>query len=412
MSTFKLELPPPFEEAVKAMEREIMRFLVRSTGDRDDAMDLFQETWLRAYRAYPTLQSADGLRPWVFRIASNLCRNRARDRMRRGRVISSERGSRRDRESRAGASQRRQPRGRARLEAIDRAAAGRAGTGVDDAQVREIRICGDRSGAGLLGRKRARERFPGAEKIETRRVIKMKSDRTAARDNESIGDRAIDAMIGQTRPRIERAMKILQRPQARVGVIPSQLGRLIVAESDRGIAGIHFLWTDGAERMLAMLRQKFDLIENEASARRVEAEIDRVFKGDFAALAHPLDLSLVESDFKRRAYVTLRKVPPGAVITYHQLAAAIGQPDAQRAVGTTMATNPIPIFVPCHRVIRSNGTIGNYGGGVDNKIKLLGAEGFEVGRDLRLPSGAVMGHRHTRSYCRPTCSAARRGGCE
>lgn len=90
MPAFSLKLPPPFEEAVKRMEREIMRFLVRSTGDRDDAMDLFQETWLRAYRAYPTLQSEDGLRPWVFRIASNLCRNRARDRMRRGRVISSE----------------------------------------------------------------------------------------------------------------------------------------------------------------------------------------------------------------------------------------------------------------------------------------------------------------------------------
>jgi RNA polymerase sigma factor (sigma-70 family) len=90
MPTFKLKLPPPFEDAVKSMEREIMRFLVRSTGDRDDAMDLFQETWLRAYRAYPTLQSEDGLRPWIFRIASNLCRNRARDRMRRGRVISHE----------------------------------------------------------------------------------------------------------------------------------------------------------------------------------------------------------------------------------------------------------------------------------------------------------------------------------
>ena len=90
MPTFNLKLPPPFEEAVKTMEREIMRFLVRSTGDRDDAMDLFQETWLRAYRAYPTLQSEDGLRPWIFRIASNLCRNRARDRMRRGRVISHE----------------------------------------------------------------------------------------------------------------------------------------------------------------------------------------------------------------------------------------------------------------------------------------------------------------------------------
>ena len=90
MPTFNLKLPPPFEEAVKTMEREIIRFLMRSTGDRDDAMDLFQETWLRAYRAYPTLKSEDGLRPWIFRIASNLCRNRARDRMRRGRVISQE----------------------------------------------------------------------------------------------------------------------------------------------------------------------------------------------------------------------------------------------------------------------------------------------------------------------------------
>ncbi len=90
MPTFSLKLPPPFEEAVKSMEREIMRFLVRSTGDRDDAMDLFQETWLRAYRAYPTLKSEDGLRPWIYRIASNLCRNRARDRMRHGRVMSSE----------------------------------------------------------------------------------------------------------------------------------------------------------------------------------------------------------------------------------------------------------------------------------------------------------------------------------
>jgi RNA polymerase sigma-70 factor, ECF subfamily len=84
-----LNLPPPFDEAMKSLEREIMRYLLRSTGDRDDSLDLFQETWLRAYRAYPSLRSEDGLRPWVFRIASNLCRNRVRDRMRRSRVIAS-----------------------------------------------------------------------------------------------------------------------------------------------------------------------------------------------------------------------------------------------------------------------------------------------------------------------------------
>jgi RNA polymerase sigma-70 factor (ECF subfamily) len=83
-------LPPPFDEAVARHERELMRFLLRTTRDHDDALDLFQETWLRAYRAWPKLESAAGLRPWLYRIATNLCLNRARDRMRRARVIGDE----------------------------------------------------------------------------------------------------------------------------------------------------------------------------------------------------------------------------------------------------------------------------------------------------------------------------------
>jgi len=84
----KLNLPPPFEETVSRHEREIMRFLLRMTRDQNDALDLFQETWLRAYRAYPQLDSAEGLRPWLYRIATNLCRNRVRDNVRRARVIT------------------------------------------------------------------------------------------------------------------------------------------------------------------------------------------------------------------------------------------------------------------------------------------------------------------------------------
>ena len=84
----KLSLPPPFEEALSRHEREIMRFLLRMTRDQEDALDLFQETWLRAYRAYPQLDSEQGLRPWLYRIATNLCHNRARDNSRRTRVIS------------------------------------------------------------------------------------------------------------------------------------------------------------------------------------------------------------------------------------------------------------------------------------------------------------------------------------
>jgi O-6-methylguanine DNA methyltransferase len=223
-----------------------------------------------------------------------------------------------------------------------------------------------------------------------------------------INDHEVDAMIQQTRPEIERAMKRWRRPQARVGEVRSALGPLLIAESDLGIAAIHFLFISGAERTLEMLRQKFDLIENEASTKRVGGEIQRFFKGDLTVMEREVDLSLIESEFKRRALTQLRKVPAGAVITYQALAAAVGNPDSQRAIGTTMATNPVPIIIPCHRVIRSDGTIGNYGGGVANKIKMLRAEGFEVGPDLRLPSRAVMGHRVTRIYCDPQCSAAKR----
>ncbi len=81
-------IPLPFEDAMRRHDREIMRFLVRMTRDREDALDLFQETFLRAYRAYPNLDSEDGLRPWLFKIAANLCRNRARDRARHSRVIA------------------------------------------------------------------------------------------------------------------------------------------------------------------------------------------------------------------------------------------------------------------------------------------------------------------------------------
>ena len=87
MAREKLQLPLPFERIMQDHEREILRYLVRVSGNRDDAADLFQETWLRAYRAYPRLDPKSAVRPWLFTIAVNLCRNRARDGARRARLI-------------------------------------------------------------------------------------------------------------------------------------------------------------------------------------------------------------------------------------------------------------------------------------------------------------------------------------
>jgi len=87
MARPNLELPLPFEQIMRRHEREIMRYLLRALGDRDDAADLFQETWLRAYRAYPRLEADREVRSWLYAIAVNLCRNRSRDGARRRRVI-------------------------------------------------------------------------------------------------------------------------------------------------------------------------------------------------------------------------------------------------------------------------------------------------------------------------------------
>ncbi len=226
---------------------------------------------------------------------------------------------------------------------------------------------------------------------------------------EEFGPAEIDAMVRRAHDGLKRVMPYVRRPEARVGVIGSPLGRLLVAEGPRGLATLHFLDTMSAEPALEALRRRFELVENEASAERVGREIERYLAGDLRSLdSHPIDLSLVHSEFQRRVLERLRTIGPGAVITYNGLADAAGVPAAHRAVGHTMATNPVPIFVPCHRVIRSDGSIGNYGGGVPCKVKLLRTEGFDVGRDLKLGARSVLAHRATHIFCRPGCSAAER----
>jgi O-6-methylguanine DNA methyltransferase len=219
----------------------------------------------------------------------------------------------------------------------------------------------------------------------------------------------LDQMIAVARTRLTSALKRIKRPAARIGVATTALGPLLVAESPRGIVTVKFLDSRDGEVALGKLRLKFDLELDQALAARIGAEIDRFLDGDLDAIARRrIDLSLVDSEFQRRAFKRLRQVPPGSVVTYQSLAAAIGAPSSQRAIGNTMASNPIPIYVPCHRVIRSGGTIGKYGGGVERKLQLLRAEGFNADRGRRIPTAAVYGHWVSRIFCRPACSAVRR----
>jgi O6-methylguanine-DNA--protein-cysteine methyltransferase len=203
-------------------------------------------------------------------------------------------------------------------------------------------------------------------------------------------DAAVDAALRAVRSKLARTLGRARRPLARIGVIDSPVGRLLVAESARGLLAVQFLDVPEAPDALAALREGFDLVEDADVGARIGREIERYLSGDMHALDRPVDLSLVRTDFQRRALMRLRRaVPPGSVITYQALAAAVGAPAGQRAIG-------------------SDGTIGNYGGGVARKIKLLRAEGFSVARDHRLPGGSVMGHLVTHIFCRPQCHAAMR----
>lgn len=110
--------------------------------------------------------------------------------------------------------------------------------------------------------------------------------------------------------------------------------------------------------------------------REIAGALDAYFSGDGPALdAVAVDLSLAAGDFQRRVLETLRAtVPAGSTVTYAALATAVGRPGAARAVGGAMARNPVPILVPCHRVLASDGGLGGYGGGLEWKRSLLEIE--------------------------------------
>lgn len=123
----------------------------------------------------------------------------------------------------------------------------------------------------------------------------------------------------------------------------------------------------------------------------------------------PLDLSV--TPFRRKVLDQAASIPKGEVRSYGWLARHVGSPGASRAVGSAMATNPVPLIIPCHRVVRSDGRIGAYSlGGPDNKWKLLRQEGADPEQLERLAGAGVryIASATTGIFCVPSCSRALR----
>jgi methylated-DNA-[protein]-cysteine S-methyltransferase len=218
-------------------------------------------------------------------------------------------------------------------------------------------------------------------------------------------DAVIDELLLRSRAQVDTALRFIRRPQAAVGVVKSKLGPLLVAMSARGIALNHYLEETGNLSVaLAKLRLEFDAVEDQRIVRHIGEEVNRYLSGEVDVLRQPVDLTLAGNTFQKKVLDKLQTVPRGALISYQALGAAAGSASSARAVGNALHNNPVPIYVPCHRVIASDGGIGGYGGGPARKLHLLRSEGFAVSDDMTsIPGSAVWGHRGRKIYCRPSC---------
>jgi methylated-DNA-[protein]-cysteine S-methyltransferase len=157
-------------------------------------------------------------------------------------------------------------------------------------------------------------------------------------------------------------------------VTESPIGPLLVAASDRGLCRISF--DPEPEHELDALARAFGprVLRSSAPVDRARRELDEYFEGKRQDFDLAVDLTPLP-DFQRMVLEELVRVPYGHVDTYGGLAQRIGRPRAARAVGGALNRNPIPIVVPCHRIVGSTGSLVGYAGGLEIKEALLGLEG-------------------------------------
>ena len=158
------------------------------------------------------------------------------------------------------------------------------------------------------------------------------------------------------------------------GEMSSPLGRLFVAVNQKGLCAVDF------GRREAEFFERVDprtrLEKNSKAVQHVMTQLREYFAGDRPQFHLSVDLSAL-TPFQRGVLETACRITPGKVWTYHRLAQELGRPQCSRPVGQALARNPIPIVIPCHRVIASDGSLGGYSGGSGLKAKrwLLQLEG-------------------------------------
>ncbi len=158
--------------------------------------------------------------------------------------------------------------------------------------------------------------------------------------------------------------------------LDSPLGTLLLATTPRGLVRLAYVDHEDADRVLEQLAANVSprVLAAPHKLDRPRRELDQYFAGARRRFELPLDWRLTRG-FTRRVLQATAEVPYGATSTYKQVAAQAGSPLASRAAGNALGSNPIPIVVPCHRILHTGGGLGGYTGGLERKRTLLAVEG-------------------------------------
>ena len=236
--------------------------------------------------------------------------------------------------------------------------------------------------AGVL--RRAFRQVTGLAPRELAEALRVKRFKSLLRAGQNITDALYETGYGSS-------SRVYERSNAQLGMTPatyrkggkgmkieytiakSPLGKVLVAATERGVSAVYL--GDAQNKLVAELHEEYPRAEISPatdSAQRWIREIVQRIEGKPAQVDLPLDLQATA--FQRRVWQELQRIPRGTTRTYSQVARALGRPKAVRAVARACATNPVSIVVPCHRVIREDGSLAGYRWGLSRKEQLLAAE--------------------------------------
>jgi methylated-DNA-[protein]-cysteine S-methyltransferase len=212
------------------------------------------------------------------------------------------------------------------------------------------------------------------------------------------------------RAELESRLADLRSRLVAFGVFASPLGPILIARSEHGVSLVEYLETETSASARLERLAGDNAVEDVPTTAGLFRDLLEYLEGRRTRLDWPLDLSGARSDFQRRVLEITARLPYGSVTSYGSIAREMGAPTASRAVAQALRWNPVPIVVPCHRVIGSSGDLTGYAGDkVGLKDRLLSLEGVRTQHG----EGAVRVNRHAMyllhvgetEYCLPTCGS-------